>query len=618
MAVQSPAEFPAAPPPSSSSRGGPMRTPRAGELGAPQYRRLFGAGREVSIHWLTFLLTTALVLAPVVPILVQSVRNQPLYAAGGAFTLSNYRALFTEAEFGTIILNTLQFAALTTVFALAIAVPMAILLERTRFPAARLIGQVLRWPIYISPLVLGFGWIVIYGPAGFMTTVVREGFGWVPWNLYSMPGMAFVEAVAQVPIAYLFCANALAASDTSLENAARTVGAGPLRILRSVVVPMLRPPVLYAGLLIFGTAVETLSIPLILGEPAGITLFSSFLYEQGIDSVAPDYGLLGAASTLVLVSTVALVILQGRLLRHAQRFVSVRGKATRADLLDIGRWKWLGFGFVGLYILFGVLLPMTALILRAFTSLLTPLVNPLGLLTLDNFKLIFSYAPYTESITNSITVAFIGALAVTLFGTVVVLVARRSNFRLARLLEATAQAPHAVPGLIVGIGFFWAFAWIPGGDLVKGTLFALIIAFGVRAIPSAYGAISPATMQLGGELDNAARVAGADWWLTVSRILIRLLVPAMLASFLLIWTTMIREYAPAMFLAGAESQVIGTTAIDRWTQGETGSVAALATLQIAVTAVVAGLAGLMLRDRNSAEKAAVTATKAIEKEQTHA
>ncbi|MGP4006919.1 ABC transporter permease [Streptomyces sp. 4N124] len=615
MAVQSQADIPADPSPSSSSRGGP---PRAGELGAPQYRRLFGAGREVSIHWLTFLLTAALVLAPVIPILFQSVRNQPLYAAGGAFTLSNYSNLFTEAEFGTIILNTLYFAALTTVFALAIAVPMAILLERTRFPAARVIGQILRWPIYISPLVLGFGWIVIYGPAGFMTTVVRESFGWVPWNLYSMPGMAFVEAVAQVPIAYLFCANALAASDTSLENAARTVGAGPVRILGSIVVPMLRPPVLYAGLLIFGTAVETLSIPLILGEPAEITLFSSFLYEQGIDSVDPDYGLLGAASTLVLVSTVALVILQGRLLKHAQRFVSVRGKATRANLLDIGRWKWLGFGFVGLYVLFGVLLPMIALILRAFTSLLTPLVNPLDLLTLDNFKLIFSYAPYTESITNSITVAFIGALAVTLFGTVVVLVARRSDFRLARLLEATAQAPHAVPGLIVGIGFFWAFAWIPGGDLVRGTIFALIIAFGVRAIPSAYGAISPATMQLGSELDNAARVAGADWWRTVSRILLRLLVPAMLASFLLIWTTMIREYAPAMFLAGSESQVIGTTAIDLWTQGETGSVAALATLQIAVTALVAGLAGLLLRDRNSAQKTAVTAVKAIEKEKTHA
>ncbi|MEU0303117.1 iron ABC transporter permease [Streptomyces sp. NPDC006175] len=585
----------------SSAPPAPTRTtPRAGELGTPRYRRLFGAGREVTIHWLTFLVTAVLVLAPVVPILYQSVRNQPLYEAGGAFTLSNYAHLFGKAGFGSIILDTLLFAVLTTVFALAIAVPMAVLLERTRFPAARVFGQVLRWPIYISPLVLAFGWIVVYGPAGFLTGAVREGLGWVPWNLYSLPGMAFVEAVAQVPIAYLFCANALAASDTSLENAARSVGAGPLRILRSVVVPMLRPPMLYAGLLIFGTAIETLSIPLILGEPAGITLFSNFLYEQGIDSINPDYGLLGAASTFMLLSTIALVVFQTRLLKHAQRFVSVRGKATRSDLLDIGAWKWLGFAFVGLYVVFGALLPMLALILRAFTSLLTPLVNPFDLLTLDNFRLIFDYAPYTESIVNSITVAFVGAVAVTLFGTVVVLVARRSDFRFARLLETTAQSPHAVPGLIVGIGLFWAFTWIPGGDLIRGTLFALIVAFGIRALPSAYGAISPATMQLGAELDAAARVAGADWWRTVSRILIRLLVPAMLASFLLIWTQMIREYAPAMFLAGAESQVIGTTAIDLWTQGETGSVAALATIQIAVTALVAGLAGLLLKGKQNA------------------
>ncbi|MEV7107699.1 ABC transporter permease [Streptomyces atroolivaceus] len=593
MAIQTPP----APAPERRATGG-------GNPGPPQYRRLFGAGREVTIHWLTLLVTAALVLAPVIPILYQSLRNEPLYAAGGSLTLSNYTRLFTEAGFGSIILDTLFFAALTTLFALAIAVPMAVLLERTRFPAARIVGQLLRWPIYISPLVLAFGWIVVYGPAGFLTTAVREGLGWVPWNLYSLPGMAFVEAVAQVPIAYLFCANALAASDTSLENAARTVGAGPFRILRTIVVPLLRPPMLYAGLLIFGTGVETLSIPLILGEPAGITLFSNFLYEQGIDSINPDYGLLGAASTFVLLTTIGLVVLQTRLLRHAQRFVSVRGKANRSNLLDIGGWKWLGFAFVGLYVVFGALLPMIALVLRAFTSLLTPLVNPFDLLTLGNFRLIFDYEPYTESITNSITVAFIGAVAVTLLGTVVVLVSRRSDFRFARVLETTAQSPHAVPGLIVGIGFFWAFAWIPGGDALSGTLLALIIAFGVRALPSAYGAISPATMQLGAELDNAARVAGADWWRTVSRILIRLLLPAMLASFLLIWTQMIREYAPAMFLAGAESQVIGTTAIDLWTQGETGSVAALATLQIAVTALVAGLAGFLMRDKKDKKEKA--------------
>ncbi|WP_239106626.1 hypothetical protein [Streptomyces rubrogriseus] len=123
----------------------------------------------------------------------------------------------------------------------------------------------------------------------------------------------------------------------------------------------------------------------------------------------------------------------------------MRGKATRSDLLDIGAWKWLGFAFVGLHVVFGALLPMLALILRAFTSLLTPLVNPFDLLTLDNFRLIFDHAPYTESIVNSITVAFVGAVAVTLFGTVVVLVARRSDFRFARLLETTAQSPHAVP-----------------------------------------------------------------------------------------------------------------------------------------------------------------------------
>ncbi|MFE2379930.1 ABC transporter permease [Streptomyces misionensis] len=564
----------------------------------PRYRRWRGAGREVGIHYAVFLLTAVLVLAPVVPILYQSLRDRPLYEGGGAFVLDNYVRLFTEAGFGHTVVNTLLFAVLTTLFALGIAVPMAVLLTRTRFPGARLFAQIVRWPIYLSPLVLAFGWIVLYGPAGFVSAALRNALGIVPWDLYSLPGMAFVEAVAQAPIAYLFCANALASSDASLEHAARVCGAKPARVLRSTVLPMLRPPVLYASLLIFGTAVETLSIPLILGEPNDIEMFSSFLYSHGMEALRPDYGLLGAASTLILAATVCLSLLQIRLLKHAQRYVSVRGKATRRGSLDIGAWRWLGFGFVTLYLGFGVLLPMAALVLRAFSRFLSPLISPFSTLTLDNFRLIFAYEPYAQSITNSLLVALTGAAAVTLFGALVVLTARRSRFRLGRWLEVLALSPQAIPGLIIGIGLFWAIALAPSPiSAPQGTLVAVVIAFGIRALPSSFGSISPAVLQLGQELDNAARVAGADWWRTVTRVHLRLIAPALVASFLLIWVQMIREYAPAMFLAGSDSQVIGTTAVELWTQGETGSVAALSTIQIAVTVVAASLVNLFIKEK---------------------
>jgi len=182
-----------------------------------------------------------------------------------------------------------------------------------------------------------------------------------------------------------------------------------------------------------------------------------------------------------------------------------------------------------------------------------------------------------------------------------VVVARRSTFRFRKLIEYLALAPQAMPGLIIGIGLFWAFALAPFGlgGLIQGTLGAIILGFGLRALPSAFGSISPAVLQLGEELDNAARVSGADWLRTFTRILSRLLTPAFGAALVLSFVTMLKEYSPAIFLGSAKTGVIGTTMLELWVQGNTGSVAALATIQIAITAVFVGIAGLLMKGKKT-------------------
>jgi iron(III) transport system permease protein len=578
---------------------GPDRSP---EFPAPRYRRFLGAERATFIYWAVIIVLAAWVLAPVVPTLYQSVRDRPLYESGGVFTLANFAKLFTEAGFAGVILNTALFAVMTTVLTIVIAVPMAIVVVRTDIPGRRLFGVAMQWPFFISSLILGFGWITIYGPAGFISTGVRRWIGGVPWNLYSIPGMAITEAVALAPIAYLFCANALRNADASLEGAAQIVGAGPFRILRSVVIPMLRPPVVYSSILVVSMSIETLSIPLLYGQPVNITVFSTFLYRNGLQSVNPDYGVLAAASTIILAVTVSLVAVQAKLLKEARRFVSVRGKATRPRLLDLGWVKWVAIVFIGIYLIFGALIPIVGLIFRSFTKVFTALLNPFNFLTMDNYKRIFTFPVYVASIKNSLIIAGVGAVLVSALALAAVIVARRSTFRYRRLIEYLALAPQAMPGLIVGIGLFWAFAALPFGlnAVISGTIAAVMIGFGLRALPSAYGSISPAVLQLGEELDNAARVAGADWIKTFVRILAKLLRPAFAAALILVFVTMLKEYSPAIFLGSAQSNVIGTTMLELWVQGNTGSVAALATIQIAITAVFVGVAGLLMRGKKDA------------------
>ncbi|MCV7287580.1 iron ABC transporter permease [Mycolicibacterium wolinskyi] len=579
----------------------PFVRPTPGEFGSPRYRRFRNIGRDTLIQYAVLAILAVFVLAPVLPTIYQSVMDRPLYEVGGLFTLGNYARLFTEAGFGDVIVNTVLFAGLTVILAQLFAVPMAIVVTRTKLPLGRLVGGSMRWPFYISSLLLGFGWIILYGPGGFVSVQAREFLGFVPWNLYSIPGMALTEAVALAPIAFTFCVGALNQSDNSLESAAQVCGAGPVRILWSVVVPMLRPPIVYSSVLIISMSIETLSVPLLYGMPADISVFSTFLYTNGLQSIDPDYGVLGAASVLILLVTVGLVAMQAKLLKNSQRFVSVRGKATRPRVFDLGWIKWISVVFIGIYLIVGALLPLAALVFRSCTLVLTPLKSPFSTLTFENYRPIFSYTSYYMSIINSIVIAFVGAVVISVLAILAVLVARRSTMRFNKVVEYLALAPQAMPGLIVGIGFFWALAYSPGwiSGLLSGTIWILVIAFGLRALPTAYGNISPLLMQIGEELDNAARVTGADWFRTFTRVLGKLILPAFTGAFILVFVTMIKEYSPAVFLANSQTNVIGTTALQLWAEGNAGSVAALATVQILITIVFVSIATRLLKGHTS-------------------
>lgn len=572
------------------------------EMRAPRYRRPLGIGRDQLTMYGVLAVLAVLVLAPVVPTLWQSVIDRPLYEDGGVLTLDGYRALFTDAGFGEVIWNTLLFAGLTTALTILIAVPMAVVVVRTKLPGGRLIAMAMQWPFFISSLILGFGWILMYGPAGFVSVQVQQAIGSVPWNLYSIPGMAVTEAVALAPIAYVFCANALRQSDASLESAAQVCGAGPVRILFQVIVPMLRPPVVYSSILVFSMSVETLSVPLLYGQPVGINVFSTFLFKNGLQSVDPDYTVLGAASVIILLVTVSLVALQAKLLKDAARFVSVRGKATRPRKLELGWVKWISVVFIAFYVIFGALIPILGLVFRSFTLIFTPLRNPFDFLTMKNYETVFQFESYRQSIINSLIVAGVGSVLVSTLAVMAVMVARRSTFRFGRAVEYLALIPQSIPGIIIGIGFFWAFAFAPFGigTLLQGSLGALVIAFGLRALPSAFGSVAPSIMQIGQELDNAARVSGADWLMTFFRVLRVLVTPAFAGALVLTFVIMLKEYSPAVFLSSADSNILGTTMLELWAQGRTGSVAALASIQIIITAVFVALAGLLMKGKHHA------------------
>src|SRR3954471_23973341 len=298
-------------------------------LAAPAAARTARVDRGTIIQWAVAAFTVVLVVGPIVPIILQSVMAKPLYDGFGAFSLANYRELFTSADVGEAVWNSLVFAFFTTLLALVIGVGAAIGVGRTDIPGARAMAELLLWPLYLSQLVMAFGFSIMYGPSGYVTLAAQSATGGTPWNLYSMGGMVVVAAICEAPLTFLYCLNSTRMADPSLEAAARISGAGSLATLWHVTLPLMRPALIYSAILNFTLALELLSVPLIFGGPIGLHLLSTFLYDEGIGASTPKYGLVGAVAMALVVIVTFLVWLQGRLLGNIGRFVTVKGKASR-------------------------------------------------------------------------------------------------------------------------------------------------------------------------------------------------------------------------------------------------------------------------------------------------
>jgi iron(III) transport system permease protein len=561
-----------------------MATTAPQGLALPRPRRqLLPAGALQTGIWA---LVVLLIVGPFVPMLYASVRDRPLYESGGVFTIAPYRQLLGDGEYWHAWRNTLEYASLTTLMAVAGGAAVSILVSRTDLPWRRSLGKLILLPILLPPLGVVLGWIVVWGPGGYLTNLFSQRLHVGTLAIDTIPGMAVIEAARLLPVAYMTCEAALARADSSLEDAARSAGARPMRVLRSITVPMLRPALLNSATLIFTLAVASLGIPLLLGTARNIKFVSSYLYLQWTNASQPDPASVSAGAMMLLLVATALLLLRNRLLGAEARYVSIAGRAGRNAMLSLRGARWPAAAVIALYLLFSTVIPVLGLALMSVVVVLTPLIAPWHLLTWANWHQLAT-GEFRRSIENSLEISLVGALLATALVAVATLVAHRSRFPLRRTMPFLMLYPRATPGLIIGIGFFWTYLLTWGiGDWLRGSIWGIMLAFCVRNLPFAYVVMYPTLARIGQELDRAGRASGAGWWRTSRSIVLPLLRPAIFSAFVLMFVEILCDYDPALFLVKPGNEVMGTTMLSQFIQGTIGPVAALAMVQVAVTIVV--------------------------------
>ncbi|KDB10185.1 ABC-type transporter, integral membrane subunit [Burkholderia sp. lig30] len=580
---------------STSTSGTPPAVPHSTGAGAGAIPPLRAGSLQPlagMLRWIVVAVLTVAVALPLGFILLQSLLSAPFFDANKTFGIDGFRFVFGDPDFRSAVVNSFIIAGGMLFISIPLGSMLAFLMVRTDLPGRRWLGPLLLTPVFVSPMVLAFGYVVAAGPVGFYSVWFREAFGAAsaPWNIYSIFAITVIAGLTHVPHVYLYSAAALRNLGADVEEAARVTGARPFRVALDVSLPMTMPALLFAGVLVFFLGFEVFGLPLVLGDPEGHLVLATYLYKLTNKLGVPSYHLMAAVAICIVAITFPLVLLQRRLMRTANRFVTVKGKASRATVLPLGAWRWVAVATVALWLALTVIVPISGIVLRAFVTNWGDGVALGDVLTLENFTELFEQDNLVRAIVNTLGIGVAGGALAVGFYSLVAFAGHRRNDWATKLLDYLVLLPRAVPGLLAGLAFLWIFLFVPGLRELKNSMWSIWIAYTVVWLAYGMRLIQGALLQVGPELEEAGRSVGATRGRVSRDVTLPLVRFGLLAAWLLIFMIFEREYSTAVYLLSPGTEVIGALLVSLWATGAVDQVAALSVINIAMVGAGLGVA----------------------------
>ena len=459
-------------------------------------------------------------------------------------------------------------SAAVAVLAVVLGTAAALVTERLGVPGAQWLRLGILAALLVPPFVNAYGWARAFGPRG----LLDRWLGLQVPGLYGPLGIVLVLTVAATPLVWLIVAGALASRvEPDAERAARASGAGPWDVLRSVTLPLLRPALLSASVVVFVFAVNAFGVPSVLGTPAGFATITTRLYQDFALSASPVAFVRAITLALTLVVlAVAVVGAADALLagRSASRTGAAAGSAGR------GRGRWLVTLVMGGLLVLFVGVPLVALVLQALTKAAGLAPVPANW-TLANFQAALD-ARFRDGLVNSLLLATAAATVVSIIGSLGA-VATRGR---ARGLGTVVALGFAVPGSALAVAMLLAF----GGPL-RDTLLLILVAYVAKFWALGHRQLAGSLERLPPELLRAARASGAGPWDAVGSVAAPLLRPSLVAAWLVVFVFALHELTMSSLLYGSHTATLAVVVLNVQQLGDPTVTAALAVL-------LTGLVGL--------------------------
>ena len=470
------------------------------------------------------------------------------------------------------LLNTAIVSLCVIAITLTLGSTLGWLVSRTDLLGRRWFSTALVVPYMVPSWTFALAWLAIFRnrtTGGLNGWVESLGLNPPDWLSYGIVPITIILALHYVPFVILLVGNALRQFDSQLEDSARTLGASPRIVALKIVLPLLRPAIISASTLVFAKCLGDVGVTYILGVPVKTDLLATSLLraistgQNGMSAVL--------AGAIVFLGT-ASVLIDMKLLKAAQRFVTIGSKGSLHRMTRLGKWQWPAVTFTATVIAISAAIPLLALFL-------TTVMRIPGIISFENFTFdfwigrdldttalrqgILITGEFWVAAWNTIWMVGSASIAAGFTGLFVGYVVVRSPIAVVGVfLKQVTFLPYLVPGIAFAAAYLSMFA-TPRGPIpsLYGTTWILVIALFASQMPFASRAGIAAMMQMGQEPEEAAKIAGAGWWRRALSIVLPIHKGALVSGILLPFISGIKGLSLVILLAVPGTDLLTTYAV---------------------------------------------------------
>lgn len=522
----------------------------------------------VSIFCVLFFLL--FLVYPIFQIFRQSVTN-----GEGEFTFAYFLKFFNKPYYLNSLMNSLKVSICSTLLAVALGTLLAYLMRTVKIVGSGVLEVLVIITMLSPPFIGAYSWILLLGRNGVITSLIRDLTGFQMPPIYGFNGMLLVFTMQMYSLVYLYISGALKNLDRSMLEASECFGCTGIKRVFKVVLPLIAPTMLSAGLLVFMRSMADFGTPQLIGE--GYRTMPYLIYNEFISEVGGETGFAAALSVLMVIMTTVLFIGQKMVARKMSYHMSAINPVEPVQL----------HGIKNVLAHLVVYVPILIGLLPQITVTYTSFQKTQGVRFVEGFALT-SYqnalSKLSKSVLNTFTFSMVAVLIIVVLGTLIAYVTIRRPNVITNILDALTMMPYIIPGSVMGIALLLGFNHMP--LKLSGTALIIILAYTLRRMPYTIRSGAALLSSIHPSVEEASMSLGASKLKTFVKITAPMMKTGVISGAILSWMTIISELSSSILLYITKTQTLTIAIYTEVVRANYGTAAALSVMLTVTTIIV--------------------------------